>query len=65
MKIKILKPIIGYAYFGGEVVEMDDRTAAEWVAKGKALMIPDVIRDMPTVKTVIREDEVIRKSRRK
>lgn len=61
MKIKILHPIPGYAYFGGEVIEMNDEIAANWIVSGKALMIPDMLREMEPIKAVIHQEEVIHK----
>lgn len=61
MKIKILHHIPGYAFFGGEVIEMADDTAAKWIVAGKALMIPDMLREMEPIKTVIHQEETIHK----
>jgi hypothetical protein len=62
MKVKILHPIHGWAYFGGEVTEIPDARAAELVAQGHAIMIPDTIQEIEHTETVIRREETIKKN---
>jgi hypothetical protein len=61
MKIKILRPIPGMAYFGGEITEVSDERAADLVAHGNAVMIPEMIEEIPVIKAYVREEETIKK----
>jgi hypothetical protein len=62
MKIKILHPIPGYAYFGGEIAEIPDDLASKWIVSGKALMIPDTLTKIEPIQAIIRQEEVINKT---
>lgn len=63
MKIKILKPVPGYGYFGGEVTETDDKTGSYFVAIGAAILIPETenLKQIPTVHAVISGEEVVKR----
>ena len=41
MKIKFLHPVPGYAYFAGDVCEINDSRGAKLIAQGAAFMIPE------------------------
>lgn len=63
MRIKILHPIPGYAYFGGEVATVTDAQGGELVAYGHAVMIPDTeqeISPVTPIKAYVREQETIK-----
>jgi len=63
MKIKILHPIPGYAYFGGEIAEVPDSYGSKLVAHGYAIMIPEtVMQPITPIKAYVREDESINKT---
>ena len=49
------------AYFGGEITEVPDDRGADLVAHGNAVMIPDVIEEIPVIKAYVREEETIKK----
>lgn len=63
MKIKILKPVPGYGYFGGEVTETDDKTGSYFVAIGAAILIPETenLKQIPTIQAVVKGEEVERR----
>lgn len=63
MKVKILHPIRGCAYFGGEVINLPDEVGAELVAHGHAVMIPDTedkMKPIEAIKAYVREQETIK-----
>lgn len=61
MKVKILHPIRGCAYFGGEVINIRDEMGAEFVAHGHAVMIPDTeMKPIEPIKAYVREQETIK-----
>lgn len=41
MKIKFLRPVAGFAYFEGDVAELNDEKASSLVNKGWAIIVPD------------------------
>lgn len=65
MKIKVLHPVKGYGYFGGEVTDVSNEIGAELVAHGHALAIPEMVREMTVNKAVVRDSEVIKAKGRK
>lgn len=66
MKIKILHPIKGFSYFGGEVTDVSDKLGSEMVANNHAMMIPDVVDDREIeVKTaVVKKKETIKRRKK-
>ncbi|WP_270487826.1 hypothetical protein [Butyricimonas synergistica] len=45
MLVKIRKPIQGYGYFGGEIVDLPDETTTKFVNEGNAILVPDTEGD--------------------
>lgn len=62
VKVKILRPCHGYSYFGGEVAEVFEHQAADLVAHGAAILIPDTVQEVEIVQTIIRKEEVVKKT---
>ncbi|HNZ70292.1 MAG TPA: hypothetical protein PKM93_13225 [Prolixibacteraceae bacterium] len=61
MKVKILRPIPGWAYFGGETTEIPDERAAELIARGNAIPVPETMQEIPVIKAYVREEETTKK----
>jgi hypothetical protein len=49
MKIKFLHSVKGYAYFAGDVCDIDDARGSVLVAAGSAIIIPDTEGDVNTL----------------
>lgn len=49
------------AYFGGEITEVPDERAADLVTHGNAVMIPEMIEEIPVIKAYVRKEETIKK----
>jgi hypothetical protein len=65
MKVKILHPVYGSSYFGGEILNLNDEVASNLVAKGHAIMIPETepeLKPITPIKAYVREEETIKKT---
>ncbi len=65
MKIKILHPAPGYAYFGGEIADVPENQAADLIVHGYAVMIPDTIQTIDHYEAIVRKEEAIKKAVRR
>ena len=63
VKVKILRPAPGYSYFGGEVAEVYEYQAADLIAHGHAILIPETIDEIPVIQTIIRREETVKKKK--
>lgn len=63
MRIKILHPIRGTSFFGGEIIDVESAYGSELVATGAALMIPDTeIEPIRPIKAYVREEETVKRT---
>ena len=49
MKVKIIKPVPGMAYFGGETPDLKPTVCAKWIQSGHMIAVPETEDDKNTL----------------